>query len=730
MTPAVKPAPVKPPKPPEPAREIRSTVLQPRSWQKVEGSKDVPAYFELVFNKKSMGGNLFIKFRDFTGSVYLRGVSSVPLDSVHSKDQEPQSEVENWPTDQSNDLVAAVSAKDPVVKVPRSVREEHQRLLVVAKSSAVSKAQITVELSCEAPCKNGGECTEGTCKCKAGWSGTTCQDRQCPDNCSGNGACGHNGVCSCNVGWSGKSCSVEETEASSEKGKVAVGEWAYFRVSCPETRNSRKDISMLLTYTLKKSGFWSRWADPMLYAGSGRQRPDDSNYAVRDMASWRSRSDVHHVTLPVRTGPSGGATIGIQNIKSYARAVLEYTGQVECVHTDVGTCPKTEHGDCNHQGKCLHDEDENEMYCECDSGWTGNACEQEEFKPSADKDKYSNLVLDKNDFLTVDVEIPQDKFGQIASFKIAGVGAWMGISVNADKRPISKNSPRSCDAHNYWDRWTWQKTRVSQVDIEVESITYSVMISNPILKQAKFGLQVVFSPASSGKVVVNKEPNHGVALDEHEDEPGDDEGSAAEATVPVQVIGSDGRLPDPVLKLSTSGGIDGLASSNHMRLIQAEEFCFSPSSPGYRVKCDKHAGVVTICSDKPAVIYHGLDEGAMPKDLSEFFQKTKTKPGAPESAMSWQTQCFHHAQVSVDDKNSVIGVAALRGDILSWSAVMHGPQTDYLQRDIFGSLGAIVVASQAVVLVLSWIFFGYYFRRQQKMVNVRTHSHEVEMSNC
>jgi len=52
---------------------------------------------------------------------------------------------------------------------------------------------------------HGGIGTDGTCKCEDAWMGFLCEQRRCPDDCSGYGLCA-NGTCICDNGYEGKNC--------------------------------------------------------------------------------------------------------------------------------------------------------------------------------------------------------------------------------------------------------------------------------------------------------------------------------------------------------------------------------------------------------------------------------------------------------------------------------------------------------------------------------------------
>lgn len=58
-------------------------------------------------------------------------------------------------------------------------------------------------------CLNGGQCSNGTCQCPSGYSGTQCQNFDPCANitCYNGGTCA-NGLCNCPTGYSGSDCST------------------------------------------------------------------------------------------------------------------------------------------------------------------------------------------------------------------------------------------------------------------------------------------------------------------------------------------------------------------------------------------------------------------------------------------------------------------------------------------------------------------------------------------
>lgn len=67
-----------------------------------------------------------------------------------------------------------------------------------------------------ATCSENGFLSDSTCSCFAGFSGTSCSQVTCPNECSGNGSCDGPNVCKCEAGWSGPDCSFVAVKAKYE----------------------------------------------------------------------------------------------------------------------------------------------------------------------------------------------------------------------------------------------------------------------------------------------------------------------------------------------------------------------------------------------------------------------------------------------------------------------------------------------------------------------------------
>jgi len=62
---------------------------------------------------------------------------------------------------------------------------------------------------CTVDCGTHGRCSSQRCVCDEGWSGTTCDQRDCDRRCtaSSHGHC-NNGTCVCQPGWNGRHCTL------------------------------------------------------------------------------------------------------------------------------------------------------------------------------------------------------------------------------------------------------------------------------------------------------------------------------------------------------------------------------------------------------------------------------------------------------------------------------------------------------------------------------------------
>ncbi|OQV15708.1 Teneurin-m [Hypsibius exemplaris] len=60
---------------------------------------------------------------------------------------------------------------------------------------------------CSPGCGVNGDCQNGRCSCRPGWTGPTCETVQCPA-CGPKGKC-NNGSCICEKGWSGRLCNTD-----------------------------------------------------------------------------------------------------------------------------------------------------------------------------------------------------------------------------------------------------------------------------------------------------------------------------------------------------------------------------------------------------------------------------------------------------------------------------------------------------------------------------------------
>jgi len=684
--------------------------------------------------KQTIVGMLELKGNAVTGTVYMQAVAEghqqqqLDLDSgAHVADE---TTIEQWPSPDIHEVSMALDAGKPdqSLQIPKSMIENGEQLLITFVADADSDGSLELVITCHHSCMNGGQCVNGACACKDGWGGLRCAEKACPSDCSDHGECDLvAGACTCAVGWAGDNCAMKEhcatekhNSCSYKKGSVAIDGWAFFPVTCegPPAVKGEGDgnvgVPAVLTYRMTKpSG--SR-ADPFLLAQIGQLKPSTTKYVTRDVAAWKSRGNEHIVSLSVRTGSDGGATIGISNSDEYAKEELQYTGTVTCELSNEGPreCPRTESGICNDRGDCKLNPDGSAKKCHCLASWTGPVCDVRAFSADASGGEIKGLRLMQHDALFVEVALPDVPLDQQMTLQINGQDAWMGISLNRGKTRPNKLSHRNSDYTNYGAKWN-EGTQVSTVTVhQVHGSTYTLMICNPNIPDAKFDLQVKIEEAHA-----SISPSKWLSADEND--------NIDIPAIPLAMVSEDGKLPEPVLKVSSRSSVEGMASSNEMRLLKVEEFC-SQSKTGFYVKCSNIEGKVTICSDQPALVYHGLTNGLQPKDESDFVKRSKTKPGAPPKMWahlpSWQDNCHHHVRIQVDKDNNFVGVAALqKGQYVTWNAVMQANDNHLFLngegsiRPVVGMAVTAMVSSLLTCFSLAACMFGYWFRRKNAITD-------------
>merc|ERR1712196_234227 len=70
------------------------------------------------------------------------------------------------------------------------------------------------QLICPGNCSNSGSCINGQCACASGFTGHDCSLHTCPNECNQRGFC-HDGKCECMDGFSGDDCGVEQDKPGS-----------------------------------------------------------------------------------------------------------------------------------------------------------------------------------------------------------------------------------------------------------------------------------------------------------------------------------------------------------------------------------------------------------------------------------------------------------------------------------------------------------------------------------
>mmetsp|Transcript_143318 Transcript_143318/g.445497 ORF Transcript_143318/g.445497 Transcript_143318/m.445497 type:complete len:660 (-) Transcript_143318:147-2126(-) len=589
-------------------------------------------------------------------------------------------------------------------------------LATLVSPARVAEASVQLVARCARPCLNGGTCSaRGACECPPAYAGLACEERRCPNDCSGHGKCDTGvGSCVCDFEYSGERCEVHApVQSRPNGGEVAVGAWAYFFVACSgPTRGAAG--SARLTYTMHRAS--GSLSDPLLHVSLGRELPTQTSYAARDFRSWLAGSSDHTVQVPVRLGPQGGATVGIFNSPVYATEPLRYTGRLSCVLPgEPRPCPYTRAGACNGRGSCRLAREENAMRCNCSGGWVGPACDEVVLQQGSGQTTRA-LQLGGAEAIFLSVGVLSSVLGARMRLAIQGAEEFLSISVNAGGERPQPDAPRSASYHNYWSRYSWKPSKASELTIpRVLRPRYTVMIKNPSTSSVRFTLLMTATPRGSALVLASEGAEVGEDAEEEE------------VLVPLSAVGPDGRLPTAMLVVSSRMGVEGVAGSSMMQLIQVGEFC-SRAKSGLYIQCSKMEGTVTVCADQPAVVFHEAVGDRPPKDVAGFRQRQYTAAGRvprfwPRMRLG-NEDCNFHLQVPVGKGDKYIGIAAAqRGQYASFQATMQGRSGFFF--DDTGALRteypitATAIASSTATACIMTVFFGIWYRKRRVVENAQ-----------
>eukprot|EP00929_Paragymnodinium_shiwhaense_P090927 TRINITY_DN51001_c0_g1_i1.p1 TRINITY_DN51001_c0_g1~~TRINITY_DN51001_c0_g1_i1.p1 ORF type:complete len:1399 (-),score=298.14 TRINITY_DN51001_c0_g1_i1:275-4471(-) len=718
---------------PEPVEE-EPPIVTPMKWEEdvpvsVESGKT--AYFVIGDGSdKATLKRMALKFRGVEARVYVAAnADDMPADKVLG---EQKATPPKLPSKEYNAGLYEVTSTTESVNLPDSIAEQGAAFYVAveASSAAIENGVMQLVSRCARRCRNGGTCERGICQCMPGWTGLACDEKQCPEDCNGHGSCDKfRGSCSCDFGWEGLSCKQRTPPSDTpEMGNVKVGEWAYFRVGCPDNFRG-KDVHLKYTLTKKGSAYGS---DPFLFLHVGLTRPVSSAYTTRDRESWKARLNTHSVSVTGRQRSDGTvATVGVWNTPHYGRKTLEYEGNIECEEVKVRKpCPKHDGKECGGplQGKCGINKVNDRPVCRCLAGFSGDACEVKASELIEGNQKFSGVRIGQGAAWHKTIALAESVYGKKVRLKIQNAPKWLGISVNAGSRQPTESQPKRADMHNYYGNlWKWRfNGKVSKVSIqEASSGEYSIMVLNKdISPEAVIDLEIEICDGPSQK-------QRRVPLESFDIEP-DDFAKAQDAdeanqmddpSVPLAMISGNGRLPEATLSMSSRTGVEGMASSTEMRLLHVEEFC-SQSRTGFYVKCSRLQGHVTICGDQEIVVFSQARDGQFPKDTSDFGQRTMSTLGPPPKKWahlnSWEDKCFHHTVVDVNEDNHVLGVAArIRGRYVTFQAVFQGKDGFFFNDTgaIRGEWEVVLVAlitAGITSLVWAGTVFGWYKYKGKK----------------
>ena len=209
---------------------------------------------------------------------------------------------------------------------------------------------------CPGECTNRGRCimTEngvGTCECEDRFFGSSCEHARCNFDCSGHGICNdRTGECNCDDGFRGDGCELELSES--------CGSQCQDHGSCEEFESGKFACMCDDGWSGENCDFDSRCPASDLTSNSC------SGHGVCEAEKCVCESGFEGVLCEKRSCPKDCSTHGVCDSETGTCVCDEFFG-----HDDCGTEIRCEEKGCEH-GICVGVND-----CECDEGFTGEACE-------------------------------------------------------------------------------------------------------------------------------------------------------------------------------------------------------------------------------------------------------------------------------------------------------------------------------------------------------------------
>merc|ERR1719215_2485150 len=175
-------------------------------------------------------------------------------------------------------------------------------------------------------------------------------------------------------------------------------------------------------------------------------------------------------------------------------------------------------------------------------------------------------------------------------------------------------------------------------------------------------------------------------------------------------------MSDAVLALSSRMGVEGMASSTQMKMLNVQDF---KVIDGNFIKTSDFTGKVTICTTGPALIFTGHTGDSIPKKAVMFEQCLVAEMGVVPSTWSnldmWKHLCVFVTTVDVSREKHFVGIAAANeGEFVSFAAVVEGG--DEHAGDNGGRWGTfeVVIVTIGSVLVVAASSLGYLWGSRTK----------------